>query len=403
MPEVPDRVDFLRRVADAVDLQPHDVGEIVEELDSHLSDAAAAWRDAGLDPDDAERRAVRGLGDPYALGRELGRAHHERRQLLAAVGGAAFHAVVFGIWSYLSLWFVAGGLMLLGGILAWWAYSSLGGSASGWFNGPVASLGTVLITVLWFAWVGWVLPGRVARSANRSVRGVQTAVGVVGFALATWAIWAWVELDMDPVLAIGLPLGPVAFLIASQRPNRGPSLFPETSRRQRAGIALAVILLAAAVGLLTVTPSRDGSWQADLADIGVDPMSLPPLEGGYSIDWGGGPGSRTATASLQIGGPAEAAAFARRYPTLQLEAWPVSHADGRLAFGPAPIATASAPMAADANVRLELPAYRTPVEISTVVVAVAADGTRALIAGPGGPDTTPAWHGTLFDWWFTSG
>lgn len=407
MPELRERREFLHRVADAVDLQPIEVGEVIDELWGHLEDAAAGWREAGLDPVDAERRAIRGLGDPEMLGRELGRARHQTRQLLAAVGGGIFHAFAFGIWAYLTLWLVLGGLTLVGGMLAWGVLSAAGGSASGWFTGPIASLGTVAVTVLWFAWVGWTLPARVARSAQRSVRGVQLAVGIAGFVLGTLALWAWVEVDMDPVLAVGLPLAPVAFLLASQRPNHRASLLPDTTRRMRAGIALALVVGTALVGLLTVNASQVHAWQADTSPLGADISTEPLLVGADSstamsyTDMQGS--AATVDSSVTLGDPAQAAAFAARFPTVRLEIWPATITDGVMTFGPRPLAESTTPVLpgmTDVSTSLLVPHYRERIDIVSVVVAVAADGKRVLLAGPGGSMQTPPWHGTLFDWWF---
>lgn len=48
---------------------------VAEELAAHLEDHAAALEAQGISPDVAARRAVESMGDPYALGAELDRAH----------------------------------------------------------------------------------------------------------------------------------------------------------------------------------------------------------------------------------------------------------------------------------------------------------------------------------------
>jgi hypothetical protein len=62
VPEPLDRDAWLARVATSLDLPGPMAADVVEELAGHLDDASAAWRDAGLDPVDADRRAVRSLG-----------------------------------------------------------------------------------------------------------------------------------------------------------------------------------------------------------------------------------------------------------------------------------------------------------------------------------------------------
>ena len=50
-------------------------GPVAEELAAHLEDHAAALEAQGISPDVAAQQAVAAMGDPYALGAELDRAH----------------------------------------------------------------------------------------------------------------------------------------------------------------------------------------------------------------------------------------------------------------------------------------------------------------------------------------
>jgi hypothetical protein len=401
VPEPLDRSDFLLRVGAAVDLQPNEVGEVIEELNSHLSDAAAGWRDAGYDHDDAERRAIRGLGDPAALGQELGKARRERRHLLAAVGGAVFNAVGFGLWAYAFLWVVVGGWGLISLLAAMSLAQAAGWQNGGWVTGPAASIGSVAVTTAWFAWVGWALPWRVARSAKRSVRGVQRAVGLAGFALGSIALWFLIPVKMDVVLALGLPLGPLAFLAAALHAADGPALWPPTTLRQRLTIALAVTMSVTVAGLLTVKPSEgDQSWTADSSGIGA-PADGPLLEATRISSWSSGEGDLGFT----IGFVDDAAAVevARSYPSIRAEAWATDVRDGQLVFGPAPIAVTAAATPGtrdEQSLAIDLPRYRARVSVMSFLVALRADGTRVVLVGPDGFIPTPLWSGTLFDWWF---
>ena len=406
MPEPMDRATFLRQVADAVDLQPAQVGEALEELNSHLSDAAAGWREAGLDMDVAERRALRGLGDPQTLGRELGRARHERRQLLAMVGGGMWSAFTFGIWSFLFVWIVFGGLGLLVTLGAMAVLEGLRIETGNWLSGQAGSLVTVTLTTLWFAWMGWVLPQRVARAAGRSVRGVQREVGIAGFGIGGVMLWMVPSLAMDPVLALGLPLGPVAFLVAAQRPCRGADPFPATSLRSRLGIALAIAVVTVTIGLVTMgktTPMQQG-FGFDVNAIGASEFEgLPGSDTLPSATFFVAPGETpTVTASAWFPDDAWLAAFEARYPTTALEVWPlVPTATQTYTAGPAPLVAqsfASTPEAFANGISIPMPMPRTPQLVAIALVAVGADGSRVVVM----PDAqmTPTWHGTLFDWWF---
>ena len=426
MPEPLDRATFLRQVADAVDLQPAEIGEVLEELSSHLSDAAAGWRAAGLDMDDAEQRAIRGLGDPATLGRELGRARHERRHLLAAVGGGIFNAAVFGIWSFLTLWLAVGGLGVIALMGTVWVARELGWQDGIWLTGPAGSLCTVAITTAWFAWVGWILPWRVARSARRSVAGVKRAVGIAGFAVSTWLLWTWVTVNADPVLALGLPLGPVAFLLAAQRPVGGPYLFPRTTFRQRLAIALAVVVATSAVSLLSFDTRGNGSmgggWMPGLERLGSEPMMDPVLASmslmpnpQISIDGRYGSGGLESGAVLVGGvgfdddtGDADAAAFARHFSALTLTLVPASielpteSSQGHVTLEGDPFATTTVRLPVDdlgSAIQIQLPTLRTQTQFAAVLLGQREDGSSVVL----GFETfkTPTWHGTLFDWWFT--
>ena len=407
MPEPLDRATFLRQVADAVDLQPADVGEVLEELNSHLSDAAAGWREAGYDFEDAERRALRGLGDPTRLGRELGRARHERRQLLAAVGGGIWSAITFGVWSFLFVWILFGGFGLVVTLAVIAVLHGFRIEPGNWLSGQAGSLTTVAITMLWFAWMGWVLPHRIAGAARRSTRGVQRTVGIAGFAIGSLMLWTLPSLAMDPVLAIGLPLGPIAFLVAAQRPCRGSGPFPTTSLRSRLGIALAVAIVAVALGLATMgkAASMEQGFGFEVNAIGAsDFVGMPSGDTLPSATFFVAPGdSPTVTASASFPDDAWLAAFETAYPTVSLEVWPLVQTEPQTyTAGPAPLGTlsvASTPESFANGISMPMPMPRAQQLVAIALVAVGTDGSRVVIM----PDAqmTPAWHGTLFDWWFT--
>jgi hypothetical protein len=201
-------------------------------------------------------------------------------------------------------------------------------------------------------------------------------------------------MNLDPVLAVGLPFAPIAFLAGSRRPVIGPSMFPPTTLRQRLAIALAVVVSCGALAVATATSAPgNGGWEADLAAFHVasEPTGLDGVDYELSV---------TATSAELLLDETTAQAFLARYPTISLEVWPSTVVDGHLMVAPAPIATATASTASSTQVSLEMPVYRTPMTVSVIFVGVAADGTRVALSGPDGPRQTPAWHGTLFDWWF---
>ncbi len=404
MPEPLDRATFLLRVADAVDLQPAEVGEVLEELNSHLSDAAAGWREAGLDMDDAEQRAIRGLGDPAELGRELGRARHRRKQLLAAVGGAAFSALGFGAASFAVVGLLATAVVLCSLSVFTAIVQLTGMSVSGWFTGPAANAGTVALALLWFAWMGWALPARVARRLGRSVRGVRLVVGIAGLAVGSALVWTVFSADIDWILALGLPLGPAAFLFTALRPAPSVRSFPQTTARGRLALLLAVVVATTAAGFATARANDYASWwEMNLASIG-SPSDTEPLlaSSGSSVDWGevqGGPGR---LAVYALSDSTDAAAFEQRFSEFRLEVWPVATEGHEVQVGPAPLVVAATPVAPEMVTSLDLPTPRNAILVETVAVLVAKDGTRVLLEAAGAPELTPPWRGTLVDWWLTA-
>lgn len=283
MPEHADRDAFLAQVAARLDLPNALARDILDELSGHLDDAAAGLQDAGYDAHDAERRAIRELGDPRKLGAELSRARHTRRQLLAAVGGGVRAAISEGIRTYLAFAIFVALPASLAMSIASAVLHGVGQSTSGYLGAPLGSFVTAATVAAGFAYLGWVVPARVARLAVRSVSGVRPVVAVAGLIAGSGIVWLLVPIAMDPVLAIGLPLGPVAFAItalrAPERPTFHMGIVP--------GLAMTVVLVVplTLVALATTTPSTDGGWMADTSVIGEEPSAVG-LEGGdIQVGW----------------------------------------------------------------------------------------------------------------------
>ena len=65
---------FLDEVTDQISYKPLRPS-IRQELESHIQDRMEEYESQGLSPTDAERRAIRGMGDAIAIGTELNEAH----------------------------------------------------------------------------------------------------------------------------------------------------------------------------------------------------------------------------------------------------------------------------------------------------------------------------------------
>ncbi len=360
----------------------------------HLDDAAAELRAAGLSAEDADRRAIGRLGDPGTLGADLGRARRGRRHVLAAVGGGIRTVLAEGIRTWIFLAFLAGLTALLAFPLASLALHALDRTTSGFLVGPAGSVLTVLAVAGGFAYLGWILPARVARPAMRSVRGVRRAVATIGFALGSGVVWFLVPVVMDPVLALGLPLGPVAFSIAALRAPEQPTF--------RVGIvpafvgAAVLFLPVTLLAIATATGPRPDGWMADTSPIGRAPAATDVESTAIGIEWSapfGAPGQVT----VDTGSSTEI--IAARLPTLRVEVWPARIEAGQMRFGSAPLVAASAPTEIRTTLRWAVPTLRDPVTTVTFVVGIAPDGSRVVLGSDLDLRRTPPWTGTLAAWW----
>ena len=393
MPDTLDRDAFLADVRTRLDLPDEIAHDVLEELAGHIEDAAAELRAAGLSSEDAERRAIGRLGEARALGSDLGRARRGRRRLLAALGGGVQALIVEGIrtWLFLGLTF------FLAEMLAMPAASTLlhliGRSTSSYFGGPLGSLVTVAAVSGGFAYVGWVLPARVAGPAMRSVRGVRRPVAALGLAVGSVIVWCVVSVAMDPVLAVGLPIGPAAFAFAALRAPRHPTF--------RVGVVPALVGAAVLfipmtlIALATTTDSSRGGWTADTSSIGAEP-AVGSVESTLSVDWGF-PGVEPGGVTVESG-PA-GAALAARLGTLQLEIWPAQVVDGVVHFGSGPLVTQSASTEPVTTFQYSLPRLRDPVTTAAFVIGIDADGRRVVLGTNLDLARTPPWTGTLLGWW----
>jgi hypothetical protein len=388
-PEASLRDAFLASVAAHLDLPPAAVPGVLDELADHLADATDELVGQGVDAADAERRAIGRFGDPRTLGGELSRARHTRRQVWAAVGGGVRGLVVEGIRTWMSVGLLFGVASILGLPLAMLLLRALGRSSGSVLVGPAGSLVTVFACLGGFAYLGWVLPARVAASGRRSVPGVRRAVALVGLVGGSVLMWLVPQVDMDPVLAVGLPLAPAALAAVALRAPARPTV--------RAGIIPAFVggvllcLPMAALAVATATNTGQGNWMADTSPIGMMSEAVDA-----NVDWSTNWQSEPSEVTITFPDAAAAAAFA----TVWVEAWPAHVRDGVMEFGHAPLIAAAAPVEGlDTTVSYRIPAFRDPVTTTTFLVGVRTDGSRIILDEDLSLTSTPPWRGTLLDWW----
>jgi hypothetical protein len=394
VPEPRDRDAFLAHVSAGLDLPESLARDVLEELAGHLDEAAAELRSQGISAEDADRRAISRLGDPRVLGRGLSSAHQGRRQLLAAAGGGIRAVLVEGIRAYL---FLGLSFALAAAFVIPIASSLLhlaGTSTSSYFGGPLGSCVTVFAVLGGSAYLGWVLPARIATPALRSVRGVRRTVSAIGFGIGSAVVWLLLPLTLDPVLAVGLPLAPVAFAVAALRAPETPTF--------RVGYIPAVILVAALilpmtlVALATATPSQQGGWEADWSAVG-DAPAADSLENTVAIaSWSMGvPGDISVAMDLGDAAPVLMA----RYPMLSVETWPAVDVGERILLGPSPLVATRVPTRPSTIIDWSLPHLRDSVTTASFVVGVTRDARRVVLAQDFSLYPTPAWKGTVADWW----
>lgn len=394
MPEPAERDRFLATVRLNLDLPDEIAAGVVEELNGHLEDATAELCAAGVATADAEQRALGRLGDARLLGAELTRARHQRRRLLAAVGGGVRALFVEGIRLYVVLSLMVVGASVFALLVASSLVQMVGRHPSGFFEGPLGSLGAVVAVIIASAYLGWVLPARIALPAMRSVRGLRQVVAWAGLIIGSLALWLVVRLPLDPVLALGVPAGPVTFAFIACRAPERPTVRMGWTVAVLGGALLIVPLTF--VAIVTATAS-DVSWMADSSVIGDAPSAADVRDVALDINWTAPP---QGAAQVTVDAGDAVTVVAARLPTLQVEVWPARVIDEVMEFGAVPLLVERARTERSTTITYVLPRLREPVTTAMFVVGVAPDGRRVVIAEEFSLSKTPPWAGTLADWWF---
>jgi HAAS domain-containing protein len=394
---------FLDALTVALDLPGDERAEVREEIGAHLRDLRSELIEGGMTDETAGPEALRRIGPPDVLGREMTRARQTRRALLAAVGGAtwaasgaAFRGLIIGI-AGVTVVAVAGMLVMAVATRLFgdgtWALSD-----AGWYT----AFGVAAF------WVAAALAGRTlvsvaARRSHRPAARVRPWAAAIGGILLAGLALAWFSAPQNLFSVIALALVPAVFVAAALTGSDRPI---ERSRRAHVASLALLATVVVAVPLLAVvaaTPVTHSLWEvrggpyASMEELlnakGFDLpgrfVSDPPELGdnGWTIDRG------LATASFGGGAPVTA-----RWHDLRLEAWRASHPSGQLdrAYA-APFATA--PVHAQSGrlvgaVRVDRTRDVSGWEL--VVTGIAADGGRDLIARLGGTNST--FTGSAWDW-----
>ena len=394
---------YLDALAAALDLPSQERLEVRDEIGAHLLDLRSELAEAGLTDEMAGEEALRRLGPPDLLGRELTRARQTHRALLAAVGGAtwaatgaAFRGLILGIAGVTVVAVV--------GMLGMAVATRLFGNGT-WMIGDAGWYTVLPVAALWVAawFAGRVFVSVAARGSHRPAAQVRPWAAALGGTLIAWLALVWLTAAQNLFSVIALALVPAVFIAATLTGTDRPI---ERSGRARGASLALLATVAIAVPLLVwiaVTPV-----QTQLSAVGSGPYaSMQDLLQATGFDL---PGRYVAdppqlgTMNMQVdrglvtGSIEGVSAVTARWHDLRLEAWRATQEGGEIdkAFT-TPFAAAPMTIQSDGLVgAVRVDRTRDVSQWVLVVTGVAADGGRDLIATLGGMNST--FTGSAWDW-----
>jgi hypothetical protein len=395
---------YLDALAAALDLPSQERLEVRDEIGAHLLDLRSELAEAGLTDEMAAEEALRRLGPPDLLGRELTRARQTHRALLAAVGGAtwaatgaAFRGLILGIAGVTVVAVV--------GMLGMAVATRLFGNGT-WMIGDAGWYTVLAVAALWVAawFAGRVFVSVAARGSHRPAAQVRPWAAAIGGAFIAWVALVWLTAAQNLFSVIALALVPAVFIAATLTGTDRPI---ERSGRARGASLALLATVAIAVPLLVwiaVTPV-----QTQLSGVGsaVPYASMQDLLHATGFDL---PGRYVAdppqlgTMNMQVdrgfatGSIEGVSAVTARWHDLRLEAWRATQEGGEIdkAFT-TPFAAAPMTIQSDGLVgAVRVDRTRDVSQWVLVVTGVAADGGRDLIATLGGMNST--FTGSAWDW-----
>jgi hypothetical protein len=394
---------YLDALAAALDLPSQERLEVRDEIAAHLLDLRSELAEAGMTDEMAGEEALRRLGPPDLLGRELTRARQTHRALLAAVGGAtwaatgaAFRGLILGIAGVTVVAVV--------GMLGMAVATRLFGNGT-WMIGDAGWYTVLAVAALWVAawFAGRVFVSVAARGSHRPAAQVRPWAAAIGGAFIAWVALVWLTAAQNLFSVIALALVPAVFIAATLTGTDRPI---ERSGRARGASLALLATVAIAVPLLVwiaVTPV-----QTQLSAVGSGPYaSMQDLLHATGFDL---PGRYVAdppqlgTMNMQVdrglvtGSIEGVSAVTARWHDLRLEAWRATQEGGEIdRVFTAPFAAAPMTVQSDGLVgAVRVDRTRDVSQWWLVVTGVAADGGRDLIATLGGMNST--FTGSAWDW-----
>jgi len=397
---------YLDALAAALDLPSQERLEVRDEIGAHLLDLRSELAEAGLTDEMAGEEALRRLGPPDLLGRELTRARQTHRALLAAVGGAtwaatgaAFRGLILGIAGVTVVAMV--------GMLGMAVATRLFGNGT-WMIGDAGWYTVLAVAALWVAawFAGRVFVSVAARGSHRPAAQVRPWAAAIGGTLIAWVALGWLTAAQNRFSVIALALVPAVFIAATLTGTDRPI---ERSGRARGASLALLATVAIAVPLLVWMAVTPVQVQTQLSGVGsaVPYASMQDLLHATGFDL---PGRYVAdppqlgTMNMQVdrglvtGSIEGVSAVTARWHDLRLEAWRATQEGGEIdkAFT-TPFAAAPMTIQSDGLVgAVRVDRTRDVSQWVLVVTGVAADGGRDLIATLGGMNST--FTGSAWDW-----
>ncbi len=414
-PEAFDRDGYLRRVDARLPFDEPERREILDELAAHLADTAAGLEESGLEPAEAERRAVQRLGPSEALADDLARARRSPRRLLAAAGAGTW--AVFAGGMYGLLWGIV--LSLAGAVVIGVGVQAIVGVLRldwhGFDEGWNSALSLVPLGVALYVGGRAVTPAVAARAGYRARTTRWLTAFVGGILVGVYALLGW-DGAMTWVTVAALATLPVLWVAGAWR---GAALrVPGAGRRIALGLmgvlALglsSMFLLSTSVGSV-LTPV--GKPVPGPPDYGFARIGAPVPEAVAAAETGSGADGYAVSGMAGVGEVRAWITF--RDPSvltgwrdLRVEAWRATapwdvavvdpSARHPLAIAPASwsaVGGLDGPPGTSLGGALRLDRFPDVQWAYVAITGVAPDGTRHLVVMPDFAQVV--FHGTAWGW-----
>ena len=394
---------YLDALTASLDLPGDERVEVRDEIGTHLHDLRSELVEAGLTDEAGAEEAVRRLGPPDVLGREMTRARQTRRALLAAVGGATW-AATGAAFRGLILGLATVTVVVVAGMLVTAVATRLFGDGT-WTIGDAGWYTVLPVAALWVAaWsAGRTLVAVAARRSHRPAARVRPWAAAIGGTSTAWLALVWFTAPQNLFSVIALALVPAVFVAAALTGSDRAIERPGRARLASLALGATVVIAIPVLAWVAATPVQtqlsaveDGPY-ATIEDLlhatGFDLPGrfVPDLPGlgatNMQVDHG------LVTASID-----GVAAVTARWHDLRLEAWRATQSGGQidrassLPFAMAPLTVQSERLVGEVRVDRT----RDVSQWELVATGVAADGGRDLIATIGGMNST--FTGSAWDW-----